>query len=409
MNQLIPKNARREPSPVDLMTPLRASLVDRDTTRRERLASLLRRIPCVEIVTDSGGSDLIGTASGRADLVLIALHGDGRRELADVAQAAAADPELRILVAGDADNSALVREAMQAGAREFLRAPIDANELEEAIARAAAARRGRVAVGRMASVLPACGGCGATMLAVNLAVALRSHCLETALVDLDFPGGSTALYLDMRPEYGLSDICHGASRVDRTMVRGAIARHATGLGLLAALGRGDDTRPLDEERLRDALSLLRGLFAWMVIDLPRTLSPSTGRTLRESDQILLVTRRSVAGLAGAARTLSLLRRGGIELGRVTAIVSDFGGQREISDSHAADLLGVEHVISIPEDVRLVSRSLDAGRPLVSTAPVRPVARAIQSLAGAILAGDTKDSKPRIGRVRRWLAAARASL
>jgi len=119
-----------------------------------------------------------------------------------------------VLIAA-ANNAAhdLLLESLRAGAREFLKLPISAEELKTVLDRVVEFCAGQVEVpkkkGRMIAVFSSKGGCGTSFIATNLAVAINAR---TALVDLNLQAGDLPLFLGIDPKYSFADMAENRGR-----------------------------------------------------------------------------------------------------------------------------------------------------------------------------------------------------
>ncbi|MGH9518183.1 MAG: AAA family ATPase, partial [Terriglobales bacterium] len=148
-------------------------------------------------------------------------------------------PLATIIVVGPMEPPQRIVLAMRAGANEYLEQPLRAAALEEALTHCAATRSPDQRPGnrgKLFAVLGARGGCGATTVAVNLALSLHSQRRESdpAVVLLDAaPLGHAALHLNLKPQFTLADLLAHAQRLDAAMLTSLMQRHASGLELLA--------------------------------------------------------------------------------------------------------------------------------------------------------------------------------
>ena len=148
----------------------------------------------------------------------------------------------------DAD---LVVRAMRAGMREFLWKPFPPEQLNEILERVAAeSPQGSRRIGRLVPVVATCGGVGATSIATNLSVELsqlddwrgpNTGRPRVAVVDLDFRFGQVALFLDAQPTYTIAELCETPEQLDAQMIDRAMAKHPTGVHVLAT--RRSSRRP----------------------------------------------------------------------------------------------------------------------------------------------------------------------
>src|SRR5947209_13407227 len=150
--------------------------------------------------------------------------------------------------------------AMRTGAKEFLERPVSTTTLLEAFVRLTTTQRTqRESVrGKVFAIVNAKGGCGATTIAVNLALALQATEGQTALVDLA-PLGHTALHLNLRPSFTAYDAIRNLHRLDSSLLEGFTTRHSGGLQLLAGASSPGEVAPSPAEVAR-LFDLLAGYF-----------------------------------------------------------------------------------------------------------------------------------------------------
>jgi len=145
-------------------------------------------------------------------------------------------PESWLFVTAAVKDSELIIEAMRAGAREYLFKPIPPMSLAQAIDRFIAERKRaeqKSTTGKIYCVTAAKGGAGATTVTINLATSLaKLEGSRIAVLDLNSPVGDAAAYLNLTPQYTVSDALGAAARLDSVLLESFMAR-AQGFDLLA--------------------------------------------------------------------------------------------------------------------------------------------------------------------------------
>jgi len=171
-----------------------------------------------------------------------------------------ADPDVRLAI-----------RFMRAGVREFFTLPLDRNEIAEALIRAstrsATPRETSRAPGKLLVFLGSKGGCGVTTIAANFAIALAQESeRDTLLIDLGLPLGDAAINLGIVPEFSIANALQDPSRLDSQFVSTLVARHSSGLGVLAAPSEFQAEQP-NREFLDKLLNIVRQDFDYIVVDL----------------------------------------------------------------------------------------------------------------------------------------------
>ncbi|TAN21944.1 MAG: hypothetical protein EPN33_09830 [Acidobacteria bacterium] len=308
-------------------------------------------------------------------------------------------PLCAVMAAGPLEAPQLIVRAMRAGASEYLERPLRPAALTEALARCRRARAGGggggSARGLLLAVLGARGGCGATTVAVNLALSLQAQRGKTdgPVVLLDAaPLGHAALHLNLKPQFTLLDLLSQAQRLDATLLRGMLLPHASGIALLAGT-----RQPLTPELAAGGapavcLDLLLRAFPLIVADLSTRLDELTRAVIAQAGRILLVTQTDAVALWSAAMVrqyLDTAARLRFEL------VINRDPSTPVSDVAALEELTKTPVLwQLPYDQADAAGAIERGEPVVCQRDSELV-RSFQAL-GQTLLGHGEKKRP-----RRW--------
>lgn len=351
------------------------------TTRRIREA-LLREgcdCPATSLLIPEFAAERL--AHQQPGLVVVVLPPNLERNLAILAQL---QPMIScpILAVGPASDAQIVLRALRSGAEDFVDdAQVDV-ELPAALSRLRRAA-GPTDLARTIVVLAPNGGSGSSTLAVNIATALAQKYQRTLLMDLKLHAGDLAALLDLRPTHTLAELCKQAANMDRTMLERSLARHASGVHLLAPPRQLPDVAHVSAEGVRQTLNLARTQFPFVVVDLDHSFAPEQIQVLRQADLILLVLRLDFTCLRNTKRTLDYLEQLGIERQRVHVVVNRYGQAKEVPLKKAEEALGVNVFHQVPEDPKTVNRANNSGVPVVLESPSTKVARSLTALAVSV--------------------------
>ena len=131
-------------------------------------------------------------------------------------------PNARLMVTSKTKKSEAVIATMQAGAREFLTEPVSPQDLAQALQRYVSEKRRTGSggqIGKIYSVIAPKGGTGGTTVAINIATSLVSNQNgQVAIIDLDNSKGDVAGYMNLRPEYCVSNALAEVSRLDEVLL-----------------------------------------------------------------------------------------------------------------------------------------------------------------------------------------------
>src|SRR5688500_4070113 len=176
-------------------------------------------------------------------------------------------PNTALISAAEDASPDLILRSLRAGAREFLRIPISADELRTVLDRISDFTTKQVEApkkkGRMVAVFSSKGGCGTSFLATNLAACNSSR---TVLVDLNLQAGDLPLFLGVDPKYSVADMAENRTRLDDALIASFCTPFSSNLSLLAAPREADSADEIEPEHIFDVLQRLRESFDYIVLD-----------------------------------------------------------------------------------------------------------------------------------------------
>jgi pilus assembly protein CpaE len=252
----------------------------------------------------------------------------------------------------------LMLEGMRAGIRECVAEPLDAGELEAALARVTAEN---APTGQVFAFIGAKGGVGTTTTAVNVAMELsRVAPRQTLLLDLHLSNGDAGLFLGEEPRFSVADALENVHRLDEGFLRSLVVRSKLQLDLLASpdsASRG----PADSERIRSLVEFVSRHYRYTVLDVPRS-EPAALEALEPTAWIVIVANQELATVRSANRMATSLRqRYGKE--RVVVAVSRHDASAGIGRDDIERAVGVKVKYVLPSDYRRAVEALNSGQPL----------------------------------------------
>ena len=334
--------------------------------------------PASAVVPVDGAAGRLGRESA-IDLLVLILSAELERGLALLPTLARLAPG-KVLAVGPSDDSRVVLRALRAGAADFVDAGDLESELDAAIARRAEAARGPAEVGRVVAVLGPSGGSGSSTIAASLAAALAREHKSAALVDLKLEGGDLATLLDLRPVFTVVDLCRNVARLDRAMFDRSLARHDSGVALLAAPPHPGDSGDVHAEGVEQVLQFARDGFPHVVVDVDHSYRDEQRVALRVADAVVVPIRLEFAALRHARHALAHLESIGVEADKVLLVANRSGQPQEVPGTKAEAALGRKIAHHLPNDPKVVNRAGNQGVPVVLSAPSAGVARALNQLA-----------------------------
>jgi pilus assembly protein CpaE len=310
-------------------------------------AAMLEREPAPEtlLVDISGLSDPVGALEALAHVCT---------------------PDVGVIVIGERTDIGfyrqLTRDLMIA---EYLAKPITRDLAARLVAPHLLRDAGQVAAARRSGqVVAVCGvrgGCGATTVAVNLALQMadvaRGH---VALLDLHLRGGTAGLMLGVQASTGLRVALEDPERVDSLFLDRVVIPIEERLRLIAADEPLESAPAPTEEGVRRLVEMLQQRFNQVVIDMPMPPGKAERAALDMARHVVLVMSPDVPGIRdaiaarkllpaeGALRAMTVLNRAGLPGGLTLKLVEQGLGA-------APDLV-------IPDLPQLLPRAANLGQP-----------------------------------------------
>jgi pilus assembly protein CpaE len=208
-----------------------------------------------------------------------------------------ADPDVRLAI-----------RFMRAGVREFFTLPLDMDEIAEALIRASSrstsARDSNRAASKVFTFLGTKGGCGVTTIASNFAISLAQESeRSTLLIDLGLPLGDAAINLGIVAEFSIANAFEDPTRLDSNFLNRLVARHSSGVGVLAAPSDFQAQQP-NREFLDKLLSVARQDFEYIVVDVGSRVDLMDTALFGNDAVIYLITQVGISELRNANRMIT---------------------------------------------------------------------------------------------------------
>ena len=271
----------------------------------------------------------------------------------------------------------LLELCVRLGVERTVQMPGSEEPLIAAIADAVAGDRGE---GPCLAVLGACGGAGASVFAVALAIAAARSGGESLLVDADPWGAGCDVLLGIERAPGLpwQDLGTSTGRFPDGALQRALPSAPAGRGRVGVLATGQaQSTDIDELSMDLVLWSGRRSGGVTVVDLPRHPVPAADRVLEQADLVVVVTPADVRGCWAAERVRARIGAFGCPAGVVVRGPSPGGlGAREV-----AEALGLPLLARMRADPAL-PRDLDVGLSLVGSRR-RPLASAARSVLAEV--------------------------
>jgi len=372
---------------------LRLAIVDPVDASRDALKSTLLGMDTVWLEAECSRYEFFSdvVAQTHPDIGIVSLNHDPEKALNLVNQLRESSPDCSIIVISSSTDGNLILRAMRSGVKEFLPQPVRIEDLVAALDRIGNARFGRgdhkARSSTVIAVAGATGGVGSTSLAVNLGCVLAADSRNTvALVDIDLCLGDADVFLDTIPDYTLVDVAQNVTRLDFTLLKRSLTKHASGLYLLPRPVQLEDMNLITPDDLRRVIGLLKATFTHVIIDLSKGYSAIDLVALEMANHVLLVTQLDLPCLRNVVRLMMSFSQMDAVKDKVKIIVNRVGLDNHIGFKKAQETIGREIFWQLPNDYRVMVEVRNNGVPLIEQAPKAAITQSIIALAEA-LSGD----------------------
>jgi|SRR5579872_4767330 len=318
-------------------------------------------------------------------------------------------PVLFALLQGQSD--ALMRRVLRAGADEVLFAPLAQSDLMRPLLKVSEAlrRTERRAGGKVISLASLGGGAGVTTLCANLGLALQAAGgVRVVLLDLDLQEGGLGDLLAADPKRGILALARLDRKPDSISVEAALTKHRSGLYVLGAPARIEDSEEVSDVLVGSLIDLMRQLFDYIVIDCGDHVDENSVAAWERSQEVLYLLEQSIAATHRAVRFLELFGRLGINGVEPRLVLNRYQPGHPIAEARIVSTLKCPIYARLPRDERVMEKAAATAQMPSELAPNSGLVRACAELANRLSAsGEIRavdESKPPIGFVARLLGS-----
>ncbi|MGI9421462.1 MAG: AAA family ATPase [Geminicoccaceae bacterium] len=314
--------------------------------------------------------------------------------LADVCE-----PGVAVVAIGERNDCGLFRDLLHHGVTDYLVKPLSPALLQRAISNISEdgeQPKANSKLGKLVAVMGARGGVGATTVSTSLSwIIAQQRRRKVALVDLDLQFGTVALSLDIEPSHGLREALESADRIDGLFMDRMLTQHSDRLFVMSAEESPEETLLLDYAAIELLLNELRSKFHYVIVDLPRSASPSTLQVLEHATDLILVSDFSLAGMRDTMRTMGFLPT--LNASCNSVIVASRAGEHKNGEMPRAEFekgIGRKVDFILPFDAKTVAAATNFGQPVASSKG--PVAKGLGDIADRLCGPAAGAELPRGG-------------
>lgn len=291
----------------------------------------------------------------------------------------------KVIAIGTINDVQFYHEVIEAGVADYLVKPVTEKALTAAINRITTPTTAGQGDGRrIAAVIGARGGVGASLVAVNCAWLLaQEQKRPTTLLDLDLQNGTVALALDIEPTRGLREALEHPARIDSLFISSAAVKIGERLHVMAAEESVEEDVHYDAAGVTLLLDAIKRQAECIVVDLPRGAARARSRVLTAATDVLLVTDLTLAALRDAIRIQAQAQQAAPNA-RIVVVANRCGGRdAALPRAEFERALGHKIDLLLPEDPKAAQQAASAGKPLCAVAPSSKTTVALRALVGRL--------------------------
>ncbi len=363
-----------------------AVVIDDNAEIRANVCALLESEGLTVAASVAHGTAGVQDARDAApDIVFVAFEHPILRAVQSIDFLSDALPDTPILAYAKSEEVAVFQQAIRAGARYLLHAPLQLEDVQRALA----AALGRStpdsgnSTGRVVAVVGQKGGIGKTAVSVNLASALARDTRGSVLImDFDTTFGDVGLNLDTHSPSTLAQAALGVSRLDMHSFKEAVSEHESGAFVLSAPAHVGEWLHVQPAELEALVEVAASLFDYVVVDTPGAYNDAVASAVAVSDTLLIVTSLEITSVKNTSLLLAILDEEGYPAGRSQVVVNNTALDTGLKITDSAPVLERESIWNVPYDPRM-RRAGSNGQALVMTHPESPASQSIRALAHRI--------------------------
>lgn len=234
--------------------------------------------------------------------------------------------------------------------------------------------------GTVVSLFAPKGGVGKTMIAVNLAVALREQTGDSVcLLDADVGVGNVTALLSAPYRLGLADLADSPPEewTNAAFEQTITTHQASGVRVLNWGSEPGDSTRIGTDLLVAAVRWARAHHAWVIVDCHPSYDDRTMAMLAVSREIFLVVTPEVGPLRNSAQFLSLAREVG--LGDIVKVIVNRANHGVALDD-IAQTLGTRISATVVSNGPRAIAAANEGTPLITKFPREQITTDLHNVA-----------------------------
>ncbi|MDX2205184.1 MAG: hypothetical protein NW223_20720 [Hyphomicrobiaceae bacterium] len=360
-----------------------------ETFRARLRQGLGKRLNYAVSESASPNLEALSRAARAPDIVLMDIDADRAAAIMAIERSRANGQASAIIAFSETLDEASLRSLLRAGVKDWLPADADSDSVlaacEAVLSRPRSERSGDLAC---FAFLPAAGGVGNTTIAIETAflLARSGRALgRTCLIDLNFQSGALADHIGVVPALDVQSLLKEPERLDTLLIDAMLARHSSGLAVLAAPRNPVEHVAVSTACVVRLLDVASQMFDTLIIDMPPMWTPFCDHVVAGCDRVFVITEPSVPALRRARDIAEAMPGKLAEDARTRVIVNKW--RREflgaaLSKRDAEQVLNGHLAGFLPEDATLVRDAINRGEQLSAASRGNKITRELARIVAA---------------------------
>lgn len=375
-------------------------LVIEDDPIATRLIEYILRKRGYQVLTASNGLEGLQTAQKEEpDIIIlnVMLPGIDGLEVCHRLRAERKAAQPIILMLSGKAQQADITNGLNMGADDYLTKPAAPSEIVNRVESLLALKAG--ANSKIVAFVGSKEKVGATMVVVNVAIALAQLGKQVIAVDPCPYAGSVTERLGIKPQGAIRHLLKmPADGPGRRVLEPALVIHEAGIGVLRLRPPAGEVENILPDSIDLPLDRFRETTDYFLVDLPFEPTAVTRALLARCDLAVIVSDYTTEALTSVKSTITVLRFLGIPPARIGAVVTDPVGtfsQKELPNikSYIEPNIAVNIWGIIPYEAGAARAPSSGGHATIVSSPDCPMACSIKELAQRIIAAEITRNDP----------------